>query len=199
MIHPFIHQIRRFITSAPLVATRNVAAVAVAFLAMFTPATASAEQSVTLAWERNADPTAIGYYVYSQEENASATRINVASLTQVTIPGLREGMRYTFKVTAYNAAGLESVPSNEAAFVVPVTLRLLPGSTTAAAKRLQFPMAPGHWYELQASTNLTSWTTIWQTPTASAYAWTEFQDNSSGIGPKNGASLPKRFYRLKIH
>ena len=199
MIHPFIHQVRRFNSSARLVAARNGVAVAVAFLAMLTPATASAERAVTLAWERNPDPAAIGYYVYSQEENSSATRINVASLTKWTIPGLKEGMRYTFKVTAYNAAGLESTPSNEAAFVVPVTLHLLPGSTTVAAKRLQFPMAPGHWYELQASTNLTAWSTIWQTPVASAYAWTEFQDANSTVGAKKGASLPKRFYRLKIH
>lgn len=200
MIPPSTHPFRRFMTSAPLVAARNVAALVVVFFAMFTAATASAERAVTLAWERNADPAAIGYYVYSQEENASATRINVASLTKVTIPGLKEGLRYTFKVTAYNASGLESVPSNEAGFVVPVTLRLLPGSTAVAAKRLQFPMAPGHWYELQASTNLTTWTTIWQTPTASTYAWTEFQDSSSsGLGVKKGSNLPKRFYRLKIH
>jgi hypothetical protein len=178
-------------------AARNMAALAI--LAAFLPATARAERQVTLAWERSADPATVGYYVYSQEENvASATRINVAGLNQVTIPGLKEGLRYSFKVTAYNAAGMESVPSNEAAFVVPVPLHLLPGLTAGAGRRLQFPMAPGHWYELQASTNMTTWTTIWQTPTAIIYGWTEFQDINSGI-LKKGANLPARFYRLKIH
>lgn len=204
MINQLLKLVRTTISPARPDSTRNLAAVAIAALGILLPGNASAERSVTLAWYPSTDAAVTGYYVYSLEENATvATRINVAGLTQATIPALKEGLRYTFKVTAYNAAGLESAPSNEAMFVVPVTLRLLPGATVTASKRLQFPMAPGHWYELQASTNLTSWTTIWQTGTAVTYAWTEFQDINSGsgtgTGAKNGSMLPRRFYRLKVH
>ena len=163
-------------------------------------ASASAERSVTLAWDRSPDSAAVGYRIYAREENITTpTSINVLGLTQATVPGLKEGRRYTFTVTSYNAAGLESPHSNAAEFVVPVPLKLLPGASTSAPKRLQFPMVSGRWYEVQASTNLKSWTTIWQTGTSSTYAWAEYQDIDSAIPvDPRGAYFPKRYYRLKI-
>src|SRR5262245_1159528 len=90
----------------------------------------SAESSVTLAWDRTSYPSAVGYRIYAREENtATATTFNVLGLTQVTVPGLKEGLRYTFTVTSYNASGVESIPSNTAEFVVPVSLNLLHGTT----------------------------------------------------------------------
>lgn len=151
-----------------------------------------AERTVTLAWNPSADSSVMGYRVYTREENSTnLVSSNVLGLTQVTLPGLKEGMRYTFTVTAYNAAGVESVPSNEASFVVPVPLQMLPG-TTSAAKRLQFPMAPGHWYEVQASTDLKAWNTVWASSVATTYGWTEYQDTNAG-------AFSKRFYRLQVH
>ena len=176
----------------PVTKRRAFAAVTAAcWLAMI--ASASAEQSVTLAWNPSANSTVIGYRVYTREENATtATSINVPGLTQVTVPGLKEGLRYTFTVTSYNAAGSESVPSNEVVFTVPVPLQLLPATTPAGGKRLQFPAAPGRWYELQASADLKNWTTIWQTGVAITYAWTGFTDPQS-------ATLKSRYYRLQVH
>jgi hypothetical protein len=49
-------------------------------------------------------------------------------------------------------------------------------------------MAPGHTYKVQASVNLTTWSTLWQT-TATNNAWAEFAD-------AQGANLKMRFYRL---
>ena len=46
----------------------------------------------------------------------------------------------------------------------------------------------GHTYKVQASVNLTTWSTIWQT-TSTSNAWTQFQD-------VEGANLKMRFYRL---
>lgn len=164
---------------------------AAGWLAMI--ASASAAQSVTLAWNPSANSTVIGYRVYTREENATtATSINVPGLTQLTVPGLKEGLRYTFTVTSYNAAGVESAPSNDAVFVVPVPLQLLPATTPASGKRLQFPAAPGHWYELQASTDLKNWITIWQTAVVTSYAWTGYNDPQS-------STLKSRFYRLRVH
>lgn len=148
-----------------------------------------AERSVTLAWYPSPDTSTVGYRVYMAEEGASAVvSSNVFNVTQVTWPGLKEGLRYTFTVTAYNAAGLESPPSNEASFVVPVPLQLL-----SAPNRVVFPVAPGRGYELQISSDLRTWTTIWQTNNISAYAWTKYLDPiSPGTGPT------QRFYRLQI-
>lgn len=156
-------------------------------------ASAHAERSVSLAWSPSPDPSVAGYYVYSREENAStATRVSAGPNTQATVTGLKEGLQYSFTVTAYNASGTESAPSNEAFWTVPVPLNLLAGLPPGFFSRLQFPAAPGHWYELQASTNLKNWTTIWQSGTATTYSWTEVNDTKSG-------SYKSRFYRLQIH
>jgi hypothetical protein len=155
----------------------------------------SAEQSVTLAWNPSADTTVVGYHVQSREENSVPTTINVGGRTKATVPGLKEGLRYTFTVTCYNGAGVESTPSNPADYLVPVPLALVAGAATESLKRLQFPMAPGHWYELQASSDLKTWTTIWTTGIASAYGWTEFQDPASTVL----TGTRSRFYRLVVH
>ena len=57
---------------------------------------------------------------------------------------------------------------------------------------MRFPVTPGHWYELEATVDLKSWITIWQTATSTSNAWVKFQDPQSGI-------FPKRFYRLASH
>ena len=189
-------------------ATRSFVTAIVAAVWLALIAAASAERSVTLAWSPSPDANVVGYRIQAREENAAlTTSLNVSGQTRATLPGLKEGLRYTFTVTSYNAAGVQSVPSDATAFVVPVPLNLLPGTTTAAAKRLQFPMAPGRWYELQASTDLKAWTTVWQTGVASTYAWTEVQEptNSTGSGGgtgggiKTNSQLSCRFFRLQIH
>lgn len=154
---------------------------------------ARAERTIQLAWDASASPDVAGYFVYSLEENALVpTRLDAGAGTHVTVTGLKEGLRYDFTVTAYNASGLESLPSNRATFTVPVPLKILPPAAGSRLMRLQFPVAPAHWYELQVSTDLNTWNTVWQTGLATSYSWTEFQDpQSAGAG--------SRFYRLQIH
>jgi hypothetical protein len=43
----------------------------------------------------------------------------VGNVPGATIPDLKPGRKYYFAVTAYNAFGMESLPSNEAKFTVP--------------------------------------------------------------------------------
>jgi len=175
----------------------SLLALAIAACWMAGSVCASAVQSVTLAWDRSSDSSAVGYRVYAYEENATApTSFNVLGLTRVTLPGLKEGLRYTFKVTSYNASGIESAPSSPAEFAVPTPLLMLPGATPTALRRLQFPMVPGRLYEIQSSTNMTAWTTVQQASTAGTYTWTEIQEPDPGI--KAGTQLPCRFFRLKI-
>lgn len=162
----------------------------IALLGLSTATIAHAERNVTLGWNPASSSTA-GYFVYFQEENAAPTRIDVGSATQASIGGLKEGLRYSFTVTAYNHYGVESTPSNEASLNVPVPIQLPRPSTPTALKRVRFPVAPGRAYEVEASTDLQSWSTIWQTGVATTYTWIEVPDMQSGMHQS-------RFYRLKV-
>src|ERR1051326_2091558 len=152
---------------------------------------ALAGQIVTLAWDSSPDTNVTGYVLYSG--NASGTyssRVDVGTNTSTTVASLAEGSTYYFVVTAYNADGIESGPSNEVDFIVPGLIRLVQGGGTNAPVRVSFPVAPGHNYVLQATTDLFSWVTIWQTNCASN-CWVEFKDPEA-------KSRPMRFYRVQF-
>jgi hypothetical protein len=57
---------------------------------------------------------------------------------------------------------------------------------------ITFPVAPGQWYEVQASVDLQTWSTIYQTEVASSNATLQFSDT-------NSSAFPSRFYRLVLH
>lgn len=153
---------------------------------------AMAERTVTLAWNPPADGSAAGFYVYCHEEGAdSPIRLDVGGVTRTSVGGLKEGLRYRFFVTTYNHARVESAPSNEATLDVPVPIFLNRPASPTAIRRLRFPAAPGRAYVVEASPNLRDWSPIWQTGLATTYGWVEIPDLQS-------ASLPQRFYRLRI-
>jgi hypothetical protein len=172
---------------------RRLAALGLVGFCAALPAVTNAERSVILAWDRSPDPNVTGYKAYYLEENAATPiQVNVGTSTQTTISGLKEGLKYTFTVTSYNMYGVESSPSGEVAFVVPVPLALNPPASPLGLMRLRFPVAPGHWYELQASGDLQSWATVWQVGKPDRYAWVEYED-------PRGSSFKSQFYRLQIH
>jgi hypothetical protein len=154
------------------------------------PTLAHAERSITLAW--NAGDEAAGYIVYAMEENSTEPiKLDVGESTQTVVSGLKEGLNYTFYVTAYNPVRIESPPSLPIEFKVPVPMQMTPPNGNVPG-RIRFPAAPGRWYELQASTDLVNWTTIWQTGKANNYAWMEYQDPRARY-------YTSRFYRLQVH
>lgn len=153
---------------------------------------ALALRSVTLGWNPNPGSSVSGYNVYALEENALLpTKTNVGLNTQATIAGLKEGLTYRFTVTTYNQLGLESLPSGPLFFTVPVPLELIRPTGTSKNMRLRFPISPGRQYDLQASSDLKVWTTIWQTSGGLAYTQVEYEDLRSG-------SLKSQFYRLIV-
>lgn len=153
--------------------------------------TARAERKVGLAWDSATDNTTAGYVVYAYEEDSLLlARLDVGGNTYAEVPGLKEGLNYTFYVTAYNPYRIESAPSLPISFRVPVPLQMISPSPTTAGK-LRFPAAPGRSYELQASTDLVNWSTIWQTGVANSYAWIEYQDPRARY-------YNSRFYRLQV-
>ena len=70
--------------------------------------------TVTLAWDRSADPSVTGYTLYWGNQSGSyPSSLNVGNLTQAQVAGLTDGMPYYFVVRAYNSSGMLSAPSVE--------------------------------------------------------------------------------------
>lgn len=156
-------------------------------------ATARGSQDVALAWDPSADPIVAGYAIYYGTNSGSYTfRFDAGGNTATAIPGLTEGVTYYFVVTAYDQQGNESDPSNEVVYVVPGVLFLTPGTNPGDPMRIIFPVAFPHWYELQATGDLQSWTTIWQTDPVFYNGWLEFVDFEAPF-------YALRFYRLAMH
>ena len=88
-------------------------AAAILFLLSSLIARTAAPASISLAWDPSADSTVTGYTLYFGLTPSGPTNsVDVGNVTITTITGLTAGTTYFFFVTAYNAAGLESDPSN---------------------------------------------------------------------------------------
>lgn len=83
-------------------------------------ANVSGSGSVTLAWNRVADPIVAGYNVYYGSKSGGYTNeVNANNATNITISGLISGVTYYFAATTYSAAGMESPFSSEVSYLVP--------------------------------------------------------------------------------
>jgi hypothetical protein len=81
--------------------------------------------TVTLAWDANAatsssDTNTVGYKLYTGPSSGNYTQqLDVGNATTTTLSNFASGSTYFCVVTAYDAAGVESQPSNEVSFVAP--------------------------------------------------------------------------------
>jgi len=83
---------------------------------VFCAAHAASAQSVSLSlmWDANPEPDVAGYHLHYGTAPGSYTEVmDVGNSTTATVSNLPGGSIYFFAATAYNAAGVESVPSNE--------------------------------------------------------------------------------------
>ncbi|HZD12541.1 MAG TPA: fibronectin type III domain-containing protein [Candidatus Binatus sp.] len=72
-----------------------------------------------MTWDAEADPTVIGYKVYSgTSSRAYSSPVDVQTQTTLQMNNLLSGNTYYFAVTAYNSGG-ESGYSNEVSLSVP--------------------------------------------------------------------------------
>jgi len=154
---------------------------------------ARGDQSVTLGWDASQDPSVAGYRVHIGQVSGNYTAsYDAGTNTAYKLTGLKEGQTNYMAVTSYDSLGVEGLPSGEISYLVPgLMLAALP-SKAGDPLRLSFPTVPGHWYEVQASVDLTNWSTIWRTAPATSNAWMVFQDPQTG-------SFARRFYRLAMH
>lgn len=85
------------------------------FLILLMAAAAQATD-VTLQWDPNTEADLAGYRLYQKADSATPPFVKVREIpkgtTTASVTGLDSAHSYSFAVTAYNTAGLESAYSN---------------------------------------------------------------------------------------
>ena len=90
-------------------------------------------QSVSLAWNASPSPGIASYVIrYGTTSGVYSVATNVGNQTAATIAGLQAGQTYYLAVMARDTAGVESPPSNEASYQVPVAPLAPPQISLAA-------------------------------------------------------------------
>jgi hypothetical protein len=154
---------------------------------------------VTLNWDAGGSPNITGYHVYYGTTSGSYLyRIDVSNNTSATLTNLEPGLTYYIVATSQDIYDNQSPYSSEVSFTVPEVLNMA-GAVKSSASPLiqfpaliQFPVFTGHWYEIQATTDLRNWISIWQSDVIVANTSLQFVDPSMG-------SFAQRFYRLVAH
>src|SRR6266404_1267405 len=78
--------------------------------------------NVTLAWDPDSDPNVVGYRLHSGTTSGVYTQTTeVGNATAASVSNLVNGNTYFFVVTGYNAAAVESAPSNEVSYIAPTS------------------------------------------------------------------------------
>jgi len=101
------------------------------------------QQSITLAWNPDADPSVAGYALYyGTASHDYSTRIDAGTNITASVSNLLQGPTYYFAATAYDTNGVESPPSNEVSYNVPVTtgsllVTLIPAGAISAGAQWQ--------------------------------------------------------------
>ena len=70
--------------------------------------------SATLAWQPSPSKDVVAYHIYYGNRSDQSSLVVPSQTTTAQVDGLAAGATYYFVVTAVNAAGAESRPSNEA-------------------------------------------------------------------------------------
>lgn len=118
---------------------------AAAVLALFGASTLAHGASVYVSWDQNSESDLAGYRIYYRAQGWTApAQLDVGNQNGITVADLLPGVTYHFSATAYNVAGLESDPSAEITYTVP-----LEGQTGSRVVSIG-----GSSYEVQGSTGV---------------------------------------------
>jgi hypothetical protein len=195
----FITKIPGSIAEVVSAVNRKAFPAAILMLALFC-VRARGSQNVTLAWDANPETNVVGYVVhYGGASGVYTNTLSVVSGISATVTNLQEGTTYYFAVTAYNADGLESIPSSEISYEVPIifhvagpNLELTPNTQSGEAAQIRFLGSANQTYELQATADLQNWTTIWYSLPQTTSQWLNYQD-------ADAVNSAIRFYRVIVH
>jgi hypothetical protein len=186
-----IHLKFAFIAASKKMRRAAVICISLAGLIVAMQNRAFSAQTVRLAWLPSADPQVTGYNIYQGTASGAYTRMeDVGNATTAVISNLTAGTTYFFAVTAYDAIGLESLPSNEASCTVPLpTVSLSLSKVEATASLEAFAIAstgsaPAQW-ALEMSRDLKLWNTI------------TLGTNSTALVTVAVCAAPATFFRLK--
>jgi hypothetical protein len=150
-------------------------------------------RNIILDWNASASPNVSGYNVYyGTTSGIYSYKVDAGNATSVAISNLIDGVTYYFAATAYDANGDESQFSSEVSFVAAGGLKMTIGANSDGTQAVEFPAEPGHWYEIQATTDFHNWSSIWQSDVAVSNVWMQFTDPNAG-------QFASRFYRLVSH
>ena len=143
---------------------------------------------VTLAWEPSSDTQVVGYNVYyGVASRTYSNMINAGNVTNTTVSGLAGGVVYYFAVTAYDDFGDESDFSDEISYLVPNIPNIQIDGIIAGQFTLTVTGQTGHTYEVQATQDFKTWTTIGSVAIGAAGSFS-FTDT-------NAENFSWRFYR----
>jgi len=176
-------------------------------IASFVAAPLIQANTVSLAWEASPDPSVVGYNLsYGTASGDYTQSTDVGSSLSGTLSGLSPSTAYFVVVTAYNAAGLHSLSSNEVSFTTsanappvvtltsPTTGASLNGSTpiliSANATDSDGSIAKVEFYsgtDLLGQAATASYTFLWNNPVAGDYVLTALAYDNSGAAVR---SLP---------
>lgn len=170
--------------------------------------------SIVLNWTSSVSSGVAGYNVYFGTTAGNYPyKLNVGNADTITISNLAEGATYYFAATAYDSHGNESSLSAPTSITVPdsttsssqsspaggspaavnlvgLALTLTPGNREGAS--LRFPVRAGHSYEVQATSDLRTWISLWRSSTAAGVGQMQYTDNLS-------RNFNSRFYRVILH
>lgn len=156
-------------------------------------ATNVTSSTVTVAWDRSPGTNVVGYNFYYGTNSASMTnKLNVGNQASAKLTGFVPQTTYNFTVTAYDAAGVESQPSNVIQYTAPaLALPALKASLavgTSKSVQLNFQATAGVNYRIEATEDLKTWTTVLTTNLSAG--------GSINLKMMDLSSYKKRFYRI---
>jgi Fibronectin type III domain len=148
---------------------------------------------VRLGWSPPNDPNVMGYVLYYGLTNQPATnRIVVGTNLTVTVTNMLANTTYRLYAVSYNAASVESQPSNLLLLTPPAISSIKIASQTNRTMKLDCLAAAGTVCGIQFSSTMLpgSWRTLTNV-TANSLGSIALIDASS-------SRVPKRFYRVAL-